>query len=81
MIELFSKQGVSVPITTTMVWEGYQHVKQGGEAAGIDGIGSIYTPTEAGYCTSCGYALHQEVILQKLLRRSAFPKGMGAKEC
>ena len=38
MIELFSKQGVSVPITTTMVWEAYQHVKQGGEAAGTDGM-------------------------------------------
>ncbi|MEJ7679374.1 MAG: hypothetical protein WKG06_16245 [Segetibacter sp.] len=37
-MELFSKQGVSVPITTAMVWEGYQHVKQGGEAAGIDGL-------------------------------------------
>ena len=36
MIELFSKQGVSVPVTTTMVWEAYKHVKQGGEAAGID---------------------------------------------
>src|SRR5665213_1375245 len=38
MMELFSKQGVSVPITTMMVWEAYQHVKQGGEAAGIDGM-------------------------------------------
>ena len=38
MIELFSKQGVSVPITTMMVWEAYQHVKQGGEASGTDGM-------------------------------------------
>ncbi len=38
MIELFSKQGVSVPITTTMVWEAYQHVKQSGEAAGTDSM-------------------------------------------
>ena len=38
MIELFSKQGVSVPITTKMVWEAYKHVKQGGEAAGTDGM-------------------------------------------
>ncbi len=42
MIELFSKQGVSVPITTTMVWEAYQHVKQGGEAPGTDGITWAY---------------------------------------
>lgn len=38
MTELFSKQGVSVPITTQMVWEAYQHMKQGGEAAGTDGM-------------------------------------------
>lgn len=38
MIELFTKQGVSVPITTRMVWEAYLHVKQGGEASGIDGM-------------------------------------------
>ena len=38
MIELFSKQGVSVPITTEMVWEAYKHVKQGGEAVGTDGM-------------------------------------------
>lgn len=25
-MEMFSKQGVSVPITTTMEWEAYQHV-------------------------------------------------------
>ena len=33
MMELFAKQGVSVPITTAMVWEAYRHVKGGGEAA------------------------------------------------
>ena len=38
MMELFSKQGVSVPVTTMMVKEAYEHVKQGGEAAGIDGM-------------------------------------------
>ena len=38
MMEMFSKQGVSVPITTTMVWQAYQHVKQGGQAAGVDGM-------------------------------------------
>lgn len=38
MMEMFSKQGVSVPITTQMVWEAYQHVKQGGEASGVDGV-------------------------------------------
>ena len=45
MIEMFSKQGVSVPITTTMVWEAYQHVKQGGEAAGTDGMEWSYLHT------------------------------------
>ena len=45
MIELFFKQGVSVPITTTMVWEAYQHVKQGGEAAGTDGMTWEYLHT------------------------------------
>ena len=38
MIELFCKQGVSVPISTQMVWEAYQHVKQGGEAAATDAM-------------------------------------------
>ena len=33
MIELFTKQGVSIPITTMMVWDAYRHVKQGGEAS------------------------------------------------
>ena len=32
MIELFSKQGVSIPITTNMVWEAYKQVKQGGRS-------------------------------------------------
>ena len=41
-MELFSKQGVSVPITTQMVWEAYLHVKQGGEASGIDGMTWTY---------------------------------------
>ena len=45
MIELFIKQGVSVPITTRMVWEAYKHVKQGGEAAGIDGMKWEYLDT------------------------------------
>ena len=45
MIELFSKQGVSVPITTKMVMEAYNHVKQGGEAAGVDGMGWEYLHT------------------------------------
>lgn len=38
MMELFSKQGVSVPVTTKMVMEAYQQVKQGGQAAGTDGM-------------------------------------------
>ena len=41
-MELFSKQGVSIPITTEMVWEAYLHVKQGGEASGIDGMTWAY---------------------------------------
>ena len=45
MMELFSKQGVSVPITTQMVWEAYGHVRQGGEAAGIDGMTWAYLHT------------------------------------
>jgi group II intron reverse transcriptase/maturase len=45
MIELFIKQGVSVPITTRMVWEAYKHVKQGGEAAGSDGMKWEYLDT------------------------------------
>lgn len=45
MMELFTKQGLSVPITTTMVWEAYQHVRQGGEAAGTDGMTWAYLHT------------------------------------
>jgi len=45
MMELFTKQGVSVPITTMMVWEAYKHVKQGGEASGIDGMTWSYLDT------------------------------------
>lgn len=44
-MEMFSKQGVSVPVTTMMVMEAYQHVKQGGEAAGIDGMTWEYLHT------------------------------------
>ena len=45
MMELFSKQGLSVPITTMMVWEAYKHVKQGGEAPGTDGMTWEYLHT------------------------------------
>ena len=45
MIELFSKQGTSVPITTRMVWEAYKQVKQGGEATGTDGMTWAYLHT------------------------------------
>jgi group II intron reverse transcriptase/maturase len=45
MMELFTKQGLSVPITTMMVWEAYKHVKQGGEAAGTDGMTWEYLHT------------------------------------
>lgn len=45
MMELFSKQGLSVPITTMMVWEAYKHVKQGGEAVGTDGMTWEYLHT------------------------------------
>ena len=45
MMELFSKQGLSVPITTMKVWEAYKHVKQGGEAAGTDGMTWEYLHT------------------------------------
>lgn len=44
-MELFTKQGVSVPITTMMVWEAYKHVKQGGQAAGTDGMTWEYLHT------------------------------------
>jgi RNA-directed DNA polymerase len=70
MIELFSKQGVSVPITTTMVWEAYQHVKQGGEAAGTDGMTWEYLHT------------HRSQLLYQLWVRLAsgsyFPKAIKA---
>ena len=70
MMELFSKQGVSVPITTTMVWEAYQHVKQGGEAAGTDGMTWEYLHT------------HRSQLLYQLWIRLAsgsyFPKAIKA---
>ena len=70
MIELFSKQGVSVPVTTTMVWEAYKHVKQGGEAAGIDGMTWEYLHT------------HRSQLLYQLWVRLAsgsyFPKAIKA---
>jgi group II intron reverse transcriptase/maturase len=70
MIELFSKQGVSVPITTQMVWEAYQHVKQGGEAAGTDGMTWAYLHT------------HRSQLLYQLWIRLAsgsyFPKAIKA---
>ena len=70
MIELFSKQGVSVPITTMMVWEAYHHVKQGGEAAGTDGMTWEYLHT------------HRSQLLYQLWIRLAsgsyFPKSIKA---
>lgn len=70
MIELFSKQGVSVPVTTQMVWEAYQHVKQGGEAAGTDGMTWEYLHT------------HRSKLLYRLWIRLAsgsyFPKAIKA---
>ena len=70
MIELFCKQGVSVAITTTMVWEAYQHVKQGGEAAGTDGMTWEYLHT------------HRSRLLYQLWIRLAsgsyFPKAIKA---
>ena len=70
MMELFSKQGVSVPITTAMVWEAYKHVKQGGEAAGIDGMSWGYLHT------------HRSQLLYQLWVRLAsgsyFPKAIKA---
>jgi len=69
-MELFSKQGVSVPITTQMVWEAYRHVKQGGEAAGIDGMTWEYLHT------------HRSKLLYQLWARLAsgsyFPKAIRA---
>jgi group II intron reverse transcriptase/maturase len=68
MMELFSKQGVSVPITTKMVWEAYMHVKQGGEAAGTDGMTWEYLHT------------HRSELLYQLWVRLAsgsyFPKSI-----
>lgn len=70
MIELFSKQGVSVPITTMMVWEAYRQVKQGGEAAGTDGMTWEYLHT------------HRSKLLYQLWVRLAsgsyFPKAIKA---
>ncbi len=70
MMELFSKQGVSVPITTQMVWEAYSRVKQGGEAAGIDGMSWEYLHT------------HRSQLLYQLWVRLAsgsyFPKAIRA---
>ena len=69
-MELFSKQGLSVPITTTMVWEAYQHVKQGGEAPGTDGMTWEYLHT------------HRSRLLYQLWVRLAsgsyFPKAIRA---
>ena len=70
MMELFSKQGVSVPITTTMVWEAYQHVKQGGEAAGTDGMTWEYLHTDR------SQQLYQLWI--RLASGSYFPKAIKA---
>src|SRR5450759_5588001 len=70
MMEMFSKQGVSVPITTTMVWEAYQHVKQGGEAPGTDGMTWEYL------------YIHRSQLLYQLWARLAagsyFPKAIRA---
>ena len=70
MMEMFSKQGVSVPVTTMMVMEAYQHVKQGGEAAGIDGMTWEYLHT------------HRSRLLYQLWVRLAsgsyFPKAIKA---
>ncbi len=70
MFELFSKQGVSIPITTQMVWEAYGHVKQGGEATGIDGRTWAYVHT------------HRSRLLYQLWVRLAsgsyFPKAIKA---
>jgi RNA-directed DNA polymerase len=70
MIELFSKQGVSVPITTQMVWEAYQQVKQGGEASGTDDMTWEYLHT------------HRSQLLYQLWIRLAsgsyFPKAIKA---
>ena len=67
-MELFSKQGLSVPITTGMVWDAYLHVKQGGEAAGTDGMTWEYLHT------------HRSRILYQLWIRLAsgsyFPKAI-----
>ena len=69
-MEMFSKQEVSVPVTTMMVMEAYQHVKQGGEAAGIDGMTWEYLHT------------HRSRLLYQLWVRLAsgsyFPKAIRA---
>jgi RNA-directed DNA polymerase len=69
-MELFSKQGVSVPVTTQMVWEAYKHVKQGGEAAGTDCMTWEYLHT------------HRSQLLYQLWIRLAsgsyFPKAIKA---
>ena len=70
MMEMFSKQGVSVPVTTMMVMEAYQHVKQGGEAAGIDGMTWEYLHTHR------SRLLHQ--LWVRLASGSYFPKAIKA---
>ncbi len=70
MMEMFSKQGVSVPITTQMVWEAYQHVKQGGEASGVDSMTWEYLHT---YRSQLLYQLWV-----RLASGSYFPKAIKA---
>src|SRR5665647_817348 len=70
MMELFSKQGVNVPITTMMVWEAYKHVKQGGEAAGTDGMTWEYLHTHR------SQQLYQ--LWVRLASGSYFPKAIRA---
>jgi hypothetical protein len=75
MMELFSKQGLSVPITTQMVWEAYQHVKQGGEAAGTDGMTWEYLYTHR------SQLLYQLWVRLASGRLSASSKRVVTKEC
>ncbi len=66
----FPNKELSVPITTGMLWEAYQHVKQGGEAAGTDGMTWEYLHT------------HRSQLLYQLWIRLAsgsyFPKAIKA---
>ena len=80
MMELFTKQGVSIPITTMMVWEAYRHVKQGGEAAGTDGMSWEYLHTHRSKLLyQLWVRLASGSYFPKTIRSVTIPKKDGSK--